>query len=132
MFDWILLKYMANLSSGQFFQADPSPGSSSGEVRLSNVTASSSQERRMAAKQFSEGTLVRCSNYQEGRPVCSSESFGGNRSGLYWTGILVWDLSVFMFLSKLYVSCFCIGMLVVRCLNPLPANHLSLIAVLLL
>lgn len=28
----------------------------------------------MAVKQFHEDTLVRCSNYQEGRAVCSSES----------------------------------------------------------
>ncbi|TKY62094.1 PWWP domain [Spatholobus suberectus] len=52
-----------------------SPGSSSGEVRLSNVTASSLQEGRMPMKQFSEDMLVRCSIYQEGRPVCSSEFF---------------------------------------------------------
>lgn len=51
------------------------PGSSSGEMRLSNVTANSSLERRMTVKQFSNDTLVRCNNYQDGRPVCSSESF---------------------------------------------------------
>ncbi|KAK2418266.1 hypothetical protein P8452_62498 [Trifolium repens] len=54
---------------------DSSPGSSSGEVRFSNVTANSSLERRMAIKQFSKDTLVRCNKFQEGRPVCSSESF---------------------------------------------------------
>jgi len=91
---------MTDLSSGQFFQTESSPGSSSGEVRLSNVTANSSLERRMTVKQFSNDTLVRCSNYQDG-PVCSSESFdvpvaeldsvylSGNRSTLYWTGMLV-------------------------------------------
>ncbi|RDX61199.1 hypothetical protein CR513_60592 [Mucuna pruriens] len=52
-----------------------SPGSSSGEVRLSNVTTSSLQERTKTMKQFSEDTLVRCSIYQEGRPVSSSEFF---------------------------------------------------------
>ncbi|KAH1258689.1 hypothetical protein GmHk_03G008351 [Glycine max] len=52
-----------------------SPDSSSGEVRLSNVASSCLQGRRMAMKQFSEDMLVRCSFYQEGRPVCSSESF---------------------------------------------------------
>lgn len=54
---------------------ESSPGSSSGEVRLSNVTANSSLERRMTVKQFSNDTLVRCNNYQDGGPVCSSESF---------------------------------------------------------
>ncbi|CAL5194099.1 unnamed protein product [Lathyrus oleraceus] len=57
------------------FAIDSSPGSSSDEVRLSNVTASSSLERRMMVKQFYKEALVRCSKYQEGRPVCSSESF---------------------------------------------------------
>ncbi|XP_027352821.1 uncharacterized protein LOC113863437 [Abrus precatorius] len=52
-----------------------SPGSSSGEMRLSNVTVSSLQERRKAVKQYSEDMLARCSNYQQSRPVCSSESF---------------------------------------------------------
>ncbi|KAG4916386.1 hypothetical protein JHK87_053943 [Glycine soja] len=52
-----------------------SPGSSSGEVRLSNVASSSLQERKMVMKQFSEDIMVQCSIYQEGRPVCSSESF---------------------------------------------------------
>lgn len=66
---------MADLSSDQFFHAGSSPGSSSGEVRLSNVASSCLQGRRMAMKQFSEDMLVRCSFYQEGRPVCSSESF---------------------------------------------------------
>ncbi|GAU20348.1 hypothetical protein TSUD_338300 [Trifolium subterraneum] len=66
---------MTDISSGQFFQTDSSPGSSSGEVRFSDVTANSSLERRMAIKQFSKDTLVRCNKYQEGRPVCSSESF---------------------------------------------------------
>lgn len=92
---------MTDLSSGQFFQTESSPGSSSGEVRLSNVTANSSLERRMTVKQFSNDALVRCNNYQDGRPVCSSESFdvrvaeldsvylSGNRSTLYWTGMLV-------------------------------------------
>ncbi|KAL2345112.1 hypothetical protein Fmac_006397 [Flemingia macrophylla] len=52
-----------------------SPGSSSGEVRLSSVIASRLQERRMTTKVFSEDALVRCSIYQEGTPVCSSEVF---------------------------------------------------------
>ncbi|KAH1195291.1 hypothetical protein GmHk_19G055849 [Glycine max] len=52
-----------------------SPGSSSGEVRLSNVASSSLQGRKMVMKQFSEDIMVQCSIYQEGRPVCSSESF---------------------------------------------------------
>ncbi|CAJ1891310.1 unnamed protein product [Sphenostylis stenocarpa] len=50
-----------------------SPNSSSGEVRLSNVSARRLQGRGMTMKQFSEDTLVRCSTYEEGRPVCSSE-----------------------------------------------------------
>lgn len=66
---------MADLSSDQFFHAGSSPGSSSGEVRLSNVASSSLQGRKMVMKQFSEDIMVQCSIYQEGRPVCSSESF---------------------------------------------------------
>lgn len=65
---------MADLSSDQFFHADSSPGSSSGEIRLSSVTASSLQERTSSGNLFSDDTLVRCSNYQHGKPVCSSES----------------------------------------------------------
>jgi len=44
-------------------------------VRLSNVTARSLQGRGMTTKQFSENMMVRCSIYQEGRSVCSSEFF---------------------------------------------------------
>ncbi|XP_061352622.1 uncharacterized protein LOC133297476 [Gastrolobium bilobum] len=66
--------FMCTPSSLSNSPTGSSPGSSS-ELRLSNVTASGLQERRMAVKQFPEDTLVRCSNYQEGRPVCSSECF---------------------------------------------------------
>ncbi|KAL9332008.1 hypothetical protein ACSQ67_001618 [Phaseolus vulgaris] len=55
--------------------SNPASGSSSGEVRLSNVTARSLQGRGMTTKQFSENMMVRCSIYQEGRSVCSSEFF---------------------------------------------------------
>ncbi|KAG2406103.1 hypothetical protein LR48_Vigan641s005700 [Vigna angularis] len=55
--------------------SNPASGSSSGEVRLSNVTARSLQGKGMTTKQISENTMVRCSIYQEGRPVCSSEFF---------------------------------------------------------
>lgn len=110
--DQSLLKDMTDISFGQSFQTDSSPGSSSDEVRLSNVTASSSLERRMMVKQFYKEALVRCSKYQEGRPVCSSESFDisvaeldsvdlcGNRFAFYWTGMLVQlsDFEAFQFL----------------------------------
>lgn len=59
-----------------------SPGSSTCEVRLSNVTASSLQERRMTMKQFSVDTLVRCNIYKEGRSVCSSEFYDAPIGGL--------------------------------------------------
>ncbi|XP_004517305.1 uncharacterized protein [Cicer arietinum] len=67
--------FIPNPSSISNPAIDSSLGSSSGEVRLSTVTASSSLQRRMSVKQFSKDTLVRCNNYQEGRPVCSSEYF---------------------------------------------------------
>ncbi|XP_004494013.1 uncharacterized protein [Cicer arietinum] len=75
-----------------FFIRNPSSISNPAIVRLSNITASGSLQRRMSVKQFSKDTLVRCNNYQEGRPVCSSEYFdvpvaeldsvdlGGNRN----------------------------------------------------
>ncbi|XP_004494012.1 uncharacterized protein [Cicer arietinum] len=84
--------FIRNPSSISNPAIDSSLGSSSGEVRLSNITASGSLQRRMSVKQFSKDTLVRCNNYQEGRPVCSSEYFdvpvaeldsvdlGGNRN----------------------------------------------------
>lgn len=97
---------MADFSYGQFFQADSSPGSSSGDVRLSNATTSSSLEMRMTVKQIAKDALVRCINYPEGKRVCASESsdlpvaeldsavrdgldIGGNRFVLYWTGMLI-------------------------------------------
>ncbi|KAF7818679.1 PWWP domain-containing protein 2A-like isoform X1 [Senna tora] len=48
-------------------------GSSSGEVRLNNVSASSLRDSRTKGKQFPEGSLVKCSDSQRDGPGFSSK-----------------------------------------------------------
>ncbi|OIW01573.1 hypothetical protein TanjilG_21153 [Lupinus angustifolius] len=59
--------------SSIFFNPDSSPGSSSGEIRSSNVIASSLKEKKLGALHFPEPTPARCSNSHDHRSVSSSE-----------------------------------------------------------
>ncbi|MED6178895.1 hypothetical protein PIB30_111875, partial [Stylosanthes scabra] len=62
-------------ASSQFSNRGSSLGSSSGEERFLSFITSILREKKKSGKKFLEGTMVRCSNYQEVTAVCSSKSF---------------------------------------------------------
>ncbi|XP_019459283.1 PREDICTED: uncharacterized protein LOC109359169 isoform X3 [Lupinus angustifolius] len=60
--------------SSIFFNPDSSPGSSSGEIRSSNVIASSLKEKKLGALHFPEPTPARCSNSHDHRDASNKKN----------------------------------------------------------